>query len=625
MQHFELRRLDRRLAAARMKRTEAEALVENLRANLAIALEERAKIFASRTWRLAQFLQRVIAGPRRVLDLRRSTPPNSGRHMARAVASDISTAPLSPEDWLGTAGALSANDRAVIVERLAGLTSSPLISVILPDGTSSEARLQSVRSLEAQLYPNWELCTQAAQVGGAFVAFLEPGERLAEEALFEVAWLLDAYPETDFLYTDEDRVDTNGRHRDPVFKPGFSLDILLAGLLPGGLAVYRRTLLETVGFTLEGLPLRAALKTSPDRIRHVPQVLLHRPGTQPTHATFDDTPFTTAEIPNLAGVYTFTIAGGWRRVLWPLPDPLPRVSVIIPTRDRADLLSACVSGLLQHTDYPDIEVIILDNDSREPAAVSLFRELSADPRVRILPVPGAFNFSKLNNFGVAASTGAIIVMLNNDIEVIESSWLKEMVSHAVRPDVGAVGARLLYPDGRVQHAGVVLGVGEHDGGPGVAGHFGHFADGDEDGYLGQYAVVREVSAVTGACLALRREVWDAIGGLDEVNLPVTYNDVDLCLRIRERGWRIIWTPFAELLHLESATRAQDRTPDQIAKELCEARYMRDRWGENLDADPFYNANFDRRNHLFQRVLPPHPRSWQLERSAGTGTGGRVKT
>jgi GT2 family glycosyltransferase len=288
-----------------------------------------------------------------------------------------------------------------------------------------------------------------------------------------------------------------------------------------------------------------------------------------------------------------------------LPDPLPRVSVIIPTRDHADLLARCLGGLLYRTDYPDLEVLIIDNDSIDAGTQSLFQMLEKDARVRVIPMTGPFNYSALNDAAVQAATGDILVMLNNDVDVIGRGWLKEMVSHAVRPEVGAVGAKLLYGDGRIQHAGVVLGVGEHAAGPGVAGHFGHYAAANDAGYLGQFALTRELSAVTGACLAFRREVFEAVGGLNEKALPIAFNDVDLCLRIRARGFRIIWTPFAELYHLESASRGTAETPEQVIRAAREADYMRARWGPLLDNDPFYNPNFDRKNHAFELARPPH--------------------
>ena len=302
----------------------------------------------------------------------------------------------------------------------------------------------------------------------------------------------------------------------------------------------------------------------------------------------------------------------WNRVTWPLPNPAPRVTLIIPTRDKPSLLARSTAGILHRTDYPDIELLIVNNDSRDPEALALLDKLAGDRRVKVLPNPGPFNYAALNNGAVQEATGEVVVLVNSDIAVIDGGWLREMVSLALRPDVGAVGAKLLYGDGTVQHAGVVLGVGA----PGVAGHFGHFAAANDGGYVGQLILTRELSAVTGACLALRKEVYEAVGGMDEDNLPVSYNDVDLCLRIREHGLRVVWTPFAELYHLEGGSRGFDETPEKMARAKREADYMRRRWAPVLDADSFYNPNFDLKDHSFDLAHPPRrEKPW---RRAGGG-------
>src|SRR5262249_29608132 len=212
----------------------------------------------------------------------------------------------------------------------------------------------------------------------------------------------------------------------------------------------------------------------------------------------------------------------WNRIRWPLPAIPPRVSVIVPTRDRADLLANCASGVLHRTDYPNIELIVIDNDSLEPETEVLFQGLARDPRVKILRVAGKFNYSAINNRAVAQATGDVVVLLNNDIEVIRGDWLREVVSHVMRPNVGAVGAKLLYADNTIQHAGVALGIGSFHGGPRVAGHLGIGNTRDDSGYFGQTVLTRELSACTGACLALRRELYKEIGGLDEEHLPVAF-------------------------------------------------------------------------------------------------------
>jgi len=261
--------------------------------------------------------------------------------------------------------------------------------------------------------------------------------------------------------------------------------------------------------------------------------------------------------------------------------------VIVPTRDRADLLARCVDGVLHRTDYFNLELLIVDNGSIEPATQTLFDQLTReDNRVRILRYPGPFNFSALNNTAAREANGEILLLLNNDIDVIEPDWLRELVSQALRPDAGAVGAKLLFPNEQVQHAGLVLGP------EGRVVHLHRFAGKNEPGYFAQLALSRTLLAVTGACVAIRRAVFFEVGGLDEINLPVVFNDVDLCLRLGDHGYRVVWTPFAELFHLECASRGLDSDdPGKRQRADREWRHMCKTWGSLLEtADPFHNPN-----------------------------------
>lgn len=275
---------------------------------------------------------------------------------------------------------------------------------------------------------------------------------------------------------------------------------------------------------------------------------------------------------------------GTLRVIYPLPPTQPMASIIIPTRDRADLMRTCMAGLLQRTDYANFEILIIDNGTSEPEALALLQTFSADPRVRVLPRPGPFNWSDLNNFGVSQMHGEVAILLNNDTEIIDPGWLREMMSQAIRPEIGAVGAKLLYADRTIQHAGVVLGPA------GRATHMWRHALGDARGYLDQLIITRQVTVVTGACLAVRREVYLAVGGCDAEGLAVTWNDSDLCLRIRAHGLRVIWCPYVVMLHLEQATRGSDETPDGRLRFGRELAWMRTRWHEALDTDPFLHPD-----------------------------------
>jgi O-antigen biosynthesis protein len=640
----EIRRLStqlrRELAEVERLSAQVEASLarnQELEAGFAIALGERDRILASKAWRATRAMQQAIRAPSRVLSpliglterLRTHSIPPTAELMPSRPAEPDPSAVDEYEQWVDAYDTLSPDDRTLIAAQIDGFRERPVISLVLSNEGASETLLQkTTASIRKQLYPAWELClSKNKQVNGAFIACVEPGDLLTDHALYEIAAEILANPEASIIYTDEDKIDGSGRRHDPVFKPDFSIELQLGYHLTGRLTVYRRSLLEAIGISpsdigleqQQALAAHAALRCGSARIRHIQAILCHRLVDENLNdvaaARQLETDANVAAIARQMGNIRITPLSDHavgNAVTWTLPNPLPRVSVIIPTRDRADLLTRAVTGLLYRTDYPDIEVLILDNDSVEAGTLSLFQLLRKDSRVRVIPISGPFNYSAINNAGVRAATGDILVLLNNDVDVIESGWLKELVSHAVRPDVGAVGAKLIFGDGRIQHAGVVLGVGCHNGGPGVAGHFGLSAEESDEGYLGQFALTRELSAVTGACLAVRRDVFEAVGGLNETELPVSFNDVDFCLRLRTQGYRIIWTPFAELYHLESASRGRPDTPEQVARAAREADYMRERWGPILDNDPFYNLNFDRKNHQFELARPPNRKKpWRL--------------
>ena len=269
------------------------------------------------------------------------------------------------------------------------------------------------------------------------------------------------------------------------------------------------------------------------------------------------------------------------RVAYPLPPEKPRVTVLIPTRDALDVLRTSVESVLTKTAYANVEVVVLDNQSRDAATLRYLRTLEESGRARVLPYDAPFNYSAMNNLGVRETRGELLAFLNNDIEVVHGDWLEELVSQALRPEVGAVGAKLLYPDGFVQHAGVVIGVG------GVADHAFRLYPGDHPGPEGRLVVAQQCSAVTGACLVLRRDVFERVGGFDEVSLPVAFNDVDLCLKVRAQGLRVVWTPHARLVHHESYSRGSDHaTWSKRRRAAREMAVMRARWHTASTRDPF---------------------------------------
>ena len=291
------------------------------------------------------------------------------------------------------------------------------------------------------------------------------------------------------------------------------------------------------------------------------------------------------------------------KIHYTLPKPEPLVSLLIPTRDRLELLEPCVRSILEKTLYPHYEIIILDNASLEPKTLAFFRSIQdQDVRVRVLRDDRAFNFSAINNLGVQRSHGAIVGLINNDIEVITPEWLTEMVSHCMQGGVGCVGAKLYYPNETLQHAGVVLGI------KGVANHAHNKQSKHHDGYFGRLRVPQVLSAVTAACLVVKKEIYQAAGGMNEEDLKVAFNDIDFCLRVRELGYRNVWTPYAELYHHESVSRGTEDTPEKKARFAREVAYMKNKWGPALLEDPYYNPNLTLDDEDFSLAWPPrsHP-------------------
>ncbi|MGQ2917229.1 MULTISPECIES: glycosyltransferase family 2 protein [Rhizobium] len=359
------------------------------------------------------------------------------------------------------------------------------------------------------------------------------------------------------VYCDEDYFDEKARRRKPFFKPAFNAPLAQSGwLAPDGAAI-RVTALPTdidLAKSSAGELLIAASRSG--SVAHLPIPLLHRSASRPP-----------------------------ARVIPPAPyGKLCRVSVVIPTRDRADLMSRCLNGLFSKTSNAEIDVIVIDNDSRDAKALQLFKEYEDRGHIRRIVMPGPFNFSKACNLGVAAARHELILLLNNDVEPLHHEWLGRMAQELEDENIGACGALLLFPDGFIQHGGVTLGAGS------VARHSFHFRhpQGGED--IGLISQRREVSAVTAACLMTRRQLWTDVGGMNEAALTVAFNDVDYCLKIFAKGKKIIWTPHARLTHLESVSRRADDTPEKKRRFAAEEKYMHEQWGALLLNDPHYNPN-----------------------------------
>jgi GT2 family glycosyltransferase len=491
---------------------------------------------------------------------------------------------------------------------------------------SADARLRWIEGPDRQgIAGNTNRGIAAAT--GDYIAFLDHDDELAPDALFEVARALQERP-LGMLYSDEDRIeeDALGRciHHTPFFKPAYDSELLLSVNYICHLVVVRRDVVESVG-GLQGkfdgaqdhdYLLRITERLTASDIGHVPRILYHW---RVTPGSVSRTPALTQAIQeNICAAVQEHLdrrGGGARvqlhsdslgsmrpfatRVRWRLPPTAPTVTVIIPTRDRLDLLRPCIDSILRSTPhYPGrLEVLVVDNDSVEPATHEYFACLAATQHVRVSRFHGQFNWSAINNAAARDSDSDVLIFLNNDTVVLTDDWCAELTANALRPDVGAVGARLLYADGTLQHAGVVLGV------EGVAGHDSVGEPPESGGYFGRTHLQRSAAAVTGACLATRRELFERTGGFDEAGLQVAFNDVDYCLRLQSAGYRIVYNPFCVLYHFESKSRGHDLSDAKQARHRAEAATFRARWRLIVDADPYYNPHFERYARPFDRLRP----------------------
>jgi len=464
---------------------------------------------------------------------------------------------------------------------------------------------------------------------GDYIAFLDHDDQLALDALFQVVQSLQEH-RYGLVYSDEDRIEEPelGRclHHTPFFKPDFDPDLLLAQNYICHLVVVRRDVIAAIGGLRTGfegaqdhdLLLRAAAHLSLTDILHVPRILYHW---RVTPGSVSSTPGAEAQIQKnieaavedhlrrlnlLAKVeaHSDPVGSGRQyatRVRWSLPPVAPKVSIIVCTRDHVDLLRPCLTSVLDSMEqYPGpYEILLVDNDSVEPETKRYFESLASVPQVRIVPFRGRFNWSAINNSAALQATGEVLIFLNNDTLVLAKDWCAELVANAIRKDVGAVGARLLYADGTIQHGGVLIGV------EGVAGHESVGETPDSGGYFGRSYLLRSTAAVTGACLATRRSIFEKLdGGFDDLNLKIAFNDVDYCMRVRKAGYRIVYNPFATLYHLESRSRGRDWTEAQQARHRQEAAFFLARWRGNDMRDPYYNPHFERYARPFERLKPP---------------------
>ncbi|MDA8266133.1 MAG: glycosyltransferase [Actinomycetota bacterium] len=515
----------------------------------------------------------------------------------------------------------------------------PLFSVVVPCyRTPIDMLDHCVASVLAQSYSSWELCLcddasgdsalsqrlafladsearisfttrtdnggisaatndALALARGRYVVFLDHDDELAPDALGRIAQSIEERPEADLIYSDEDKIDTAGRRFMPSFKPDWSPDLLTSNAYMCHVLVVRRDLVNELGglrSEFDGaqdydLMLRVSEVTS--AIVHIPEILYHwRTAPGSASGDTDAKPWafeagrraledaarrrgitaTVVHHPSVPGSYHFMRE----------PRSTHLVSAIIPFRDEPALTAACYRSFVKSPGYDNFEILLVDNDSALPETRALLEDLARDRRVRLVEAPGPFNWVSINNEAARKARGDLLLFLNNDVVARSRGWLAAMVAQAERPEVGAVGARLLYPDGTIQHAGVIVGVGW------AATHIQQGLDGDKPGYLSLTTVTRNFSAVTGACLMSRRSVFEEVGGFEE-ELPIAFNDIDYCLRLRRLGLLVVYTPLAEMTHFESKSRGN-------SDDVKEAPFFRKRWRSvMLAGDPYYNRNLGR--------------------------------
>jgi GT2 family glycosyltransferase len=455
-----------------------------------------------------------------------------------------------------------------------------------------------------------------------WVAFVDHDDELPTDALARITQAITDHPDGQLFYTDEDQLNRWGWRCNPFFKPDWDELRFWGQNYLNHLVVSRTQLVQRVGGFREGfdgsqdydlwLRLLQEPEVSPQSVIHVLGIGYHwrqqpRQLSQRKHAECAQTGVQAVQDHLLAREITarvepLTQEPTWHSIQFHQKDQSPRVTAIVPTRDRLDLLLVCLQGLLKKTDYPNLEILIVDNDSKEVITLNWLTELDLqESRVRILQHPGDFNYSLINNRAVQATDSELILLLNNDIRVLTPGWLQQMVSTIALPGVGAVGAKLLYPDGTLQHAGVIFGLGPDE----IAGHDGTRKSVDQLKPFGAYHLLRQTSAVTAACMLVRRTAWETVGGLTS-SLPIAFNDVDFCMKLRAAGWQIAWNPNACLEHQESATRGHDELdPSKRARLRQDAEQMKQRWGKMLQNDPYYHPWLSSKmSELHQLELKP---------------------
>lgn len=532
----------------------------------------------------------------------------------------------------------------------------PKISIITPVYNVDERWLRlAILSVINQAYDNWELCIvdggstkphisrvikeyakkdsrikanyltdnkgiagnsneALALATGEFISFLDHDDELSPFSLYEVVKLLNSQPNLDFIYSDEDKIGEDGRRFDYFFKPDWNPDLFLSCNYLCHLSVVRRSIIDKIdGFRYgyDGsqdydLFLRAIENVDVKNIAHICKILYHwRTTSASTAAKPEAKPYAYAAakkaLADSLNRRNLKIEGvldgletGFYRIKYKISGN-PKVSIIIPTRDKVDVLSRCIDSIIDKTEYKNYDIVIIDNNSQEKKTFKYYDGIKVTGNIRMMPYNQEFNFSAIINYAAGKVDSEYILLLNNDIEVISPEWLSSMLEHAQREEVGAVGAKLLYFNNTIQHAGVITGI---IGNPAIAGHVHRYLPSSNAGYFGRTQLIQDVSAVTAACMLTKRSVFNEVGGLDEESLKIAFNDIDYCLKLRSKGYLVVFTPYALLYHHESLSRGHDYTLDRQKRFQEEVSYMRVKWGKILDNDPYYNPNLTRNREDF---------------------------
>lgn len=548
---------------------------------------------------------------------------------------------------------------------------SPLISIAVPAyQTPVEFLRQMIESLIVQTYSNWELCIvnaspdneemqkvlaeysagdsrvrfcnlkenlgiaentnrAFAMTKGEFVGLLDHDDLLAPNALYEIVKILQDHPQADALYTDEDKVTTElDEHFQPHLKPDFNLDLLRSNNYICHFFVVRKSIVEKAGgFRKEfdgaqDYDFIFRCTENAGEVLHVPEILYH----WRTHkASTADNPASKMyafeagkraieahlERTGTKGEVSHTQDLGFYRVKYPVQGK-PLVSVIIPNKDEKETLQTCLEMLEKNTGYQNFEIIIVENNSTTDEIFRYYKELSGNRKIHLLRWGKEFNYSAINNFAVAHAKGEYLLFLNNDVKSINPDWLEEMLGVCQRPEVGGVGAKLIYPDNTIQHAGCVIGMG------GIAGHMFVDMPADRTGYLHKASLLQDMSAVTAACLLMKKEVFEQAGGFTE-ELAVAFNDVDLCLKVRKNGYLIVYDPYVKLYHMESKTRGAEDSKEKVRRFQTEIEYMRCHWIDILkNGDPCYNKNLSltKWNYSLKPILGMETEAGQKKEKTG---------